>query len=77
MSRLYRINQLVGELNISKSSIYLWVSQGNFPAPFKIGGGTSCLTPITRLGIKNKSRSSFFITPVFPRELSGKMSESR
>ena len=41
MSRLDRINQLVGELNISKSSIYLWVSQGNFPAPFKIGGGTS------------------------------------
>ena len=41
MNNLYRISQLVDRLNISKSTIYLWVSQGKFPTSFKIGGGTS------------------------------------
>jgi prophage regulatory protein len=41
MNNLYRISQLVDRLNISKSTIYLWVSQGKFPPSFKIGGGTS------------------------------------
>jgi len=33
-------------LNVSKSSIYLWVSQGKFPKSFKIGGGTSVWSEI-------------------------------
>jgi prophage regulatory protein len=41
MSKLVRINQLVEKLNVSKSSIYLWISQGKFPSPFKIGGNTT------------------------------------
>lgn len=39
--KFYRVSQLVEMLNVSKSSIYLWVSQGKFPKSFKIGGGTS------------------------------------
>ena len=39
--KFYRVSQLVEMLNVSKSSIYLWVSQGTFPKSFKIGGGTS------------------------------------
>ena len=41
MNKLYRISQLVDRLNISKSTIYLWVSEGKFPPSFKIGDGTS------------------------------------
>ena len=39
--KFYRVSQLVEMLNVSKSSIYLWVSQGKLPKSFKIGGGTS------------------------------------
>ena len=39
--KFYRVSQLVEMSNVSKSSIYLWVSQGKFPKSFKIGGGTS------------------------------------
>ena len=41
LQKFYRINQLVDILNVSKSSIYLWVQQGHFPQPKKIGNNTS------------------------------------
>jgi prophage regulatory protein len=44
--KFYRVSQLVEMLNVSKSSIYLWVSQGKFPKSFKIGGGTSVWSEI-------------------------------
>ena len=44
--KFYRVSQLVDMLNVSKSSIYLWVSQGKFPKSFKIGGGTSVWSEI-------------------------------
>ena len=44
--KFYRVSQLVAMLNVSKSSIYLWVSQGKFPKSFKIGGGTSVWSEI-------------------------------
>lgn len=39
--KFYRINQLVQMLNVSKSSIYLWIKQGHFPEPKRIGNNTS------------------------------------
>ena len=41
LQKFYRINQLVDILNVSKSSIYLWVQQGHFPQTKKIGNNTS------------------------------------
>ena len=44
--KFYRVSQFVEMLNVSKSSIYLCVSQGKFPKSFKIGGGTSVWSEI-------------------------------
>ena len=44
--KFYRVSQLVEMLNVSKSSIYLLVSQCKFPKSFKIGGGTSVWSEI-------------------------------
>jgi prophage regulatory protein len=41
LQKFYRINQLVDILSVSKSTIYLWVQQGHFPQPRKIGKNTS------------------------------------
>lgn len=34
---LYRITQLVKKLVISKSTIWLWVKEGSFPKPIRLG----------------------------------------
>ena len=38
--KLYRANQLYKMLNISNSTLYLWVKQNKFPSPIKRGGST-------------------------------------
>jgi len=38
--KLYRANQLYKMLNISNSTLYLWVKQDKFPAPIKRGGSS-------------------------------------
>jgi predicted DNA-binding transcriptional regulator AlpA len=38
--RLYRANQLYKMLNISNSTLYLWVKQNKFPPPIKRGGSS-------------------------------------
>lgn len=39
--KFYRIKQLVEMLNVSKSSIWSWLSAGKFPNPIKIGNNTT------------------------------------
>jgi prophage regulatory protein len=41
MQKLYRAKELSEALSISKSTIYLWIKQGNFPEPLKIGKNAS------------------------------------
>jgi len=36
-SKLMRISELTEWLNVSKSSIYKWVSEGTFPKPIILG----------------------------------------
>ena len=38
--KLYRASQLYKMLNISNSTLYLWVKQNKFPTPIKRGGST-------------------------------------
>ena len=40
MARLYRLKQLLEMLNVSKSSIYLWMEKDEFPRPKKLSIGT-------------------------------------
>ena len=44
MQKLYRAKELSEALSISKSTIYLWIKQGSFPQPKKIGKSASVWT---------------------------------
>jgi len=44
MQKLYRAKELSEALSISKSTIYLWIKQGDFPQPTKVGKNTSVWT---------------------------------
>ena len=44
MQKLYRAKELSEALSISKSTIYLWIKQGDFPQPLKIGKSASVWT---------------------------------
>ena len=39
--KLYRIKQLIELLNISRSTIWLWIKQDQFPEPIKLGKNTT------------------------------------
>ena len=38
LPQFYRIKQLVGKFNVSKSQIYIWIDSYDFPKPIHIGG---------------------------------------
>lgn len=37
----YRVTQLAQILNVSKSTIWLWVKKGTFPKPYYLGDNTT------------------------------------